>query len=320
MEFLPHEKLILNTDRLDAFARGDDFAPALVEISPSNDCPAKCPWCWFVSAAYKQKHSKEELPFDVLERCLTDLKIMGVPAVTWTGGGDPCAYTRIDDAVDCAHDLGLKQGMFSNCYRPIRAPEKLAWLRVTVTEKFVITKHVAGYAQKTKVGVNFNLCRENEQHLRPMVHAARDAGVAYFQVRPALADRWDLQQQVDLPSWLLQYATPQFRVVLTPYKFEDYMRPHGYPVCHGHRFVPFIWHSGDVSVCAYHFGKEPFVFGNLNEESFPQIWAGERRREMLARGVDVVTDCQHACKNHMINKTLAMIKREALVPDDPEFI
>lgn len=320
-EFLPRDKLLLNLGRLSAFA-ADDFSapPALVEVSPTNDCPAKCPWCFYVASDYKQHHSKEEIGRAVLMRTIDDLAIIGVPAMTWTGGGDPCVYSAIDDAIDRAHAFGIKQGMFTNAYKRIRCPEKLEWIRITVTEKFTITKHVAEYAKATKVGVNFNLCKENNTRLHDMVKAARDAGVAYFQVRPALADRWDLQKPVDTPKWLENFQTDTFRIVMTPYKFEDHARPHGYPVCHGHRFVPTIWHNGDVAVCSYHFGREEFNFGNLNANTFSEIWLGERRRKMLESGVAVIPACQHCCKHNEINKSLAMIKGEAFVPQDKEFI
>lgn len=319
--FAPQEKLLHHADRLAAFVADDWRAPPVqVEISPTNACNAKCPWCFFVAGEYKQRHSQEELSLGHVSNLLYDLHQMGSRAVTWTGGGDPSVYSGIDAAIDCAADLGLKQGIFTNAYKPLKHPEKLAWIRVTVTERFVITKHVARYAAATKVGVNFNLTAENERHLMPMVEAARDAGVRYFQVRPALADRWDLQQPVSYPAWLKDFETETFRVVLTPYKFADYERPHGYPVCHGHRLVPFVWHNGDVAVCAYHFSRPAFTFGNLKEQGFREIWHGDRRRSMLAAGVKVIPDCQHCCKLHEVNKALASIRGEFDRPEDVEFV
>jgi MoaA/NifB/PqqE/SkfB family radical SAM enzyme len=278
--------------------------PINVEISPTNSCNAKCPWCFYVSSEYKQKHSAEELPAFKLYSALTEMSISGVKAVTWTGGGDPSIYNAIDAVILHAHHCKLKQGMFTNAYKPIKHPELLSWIRVTVTEKYVITKHVAEYAKATKVGVNFNLCAESEPHLATMVKAARDAGVAYFQVRPALADRAELQYPVERPDWLLDFATNDFRIVLTDYKWNDYLKPHGYDTCLGHTFVPFVYHNGDVAVCAYHFGREPFIFGNLRD-GWNTVWLGERRRKMIEEGVKVVHDCQHCCKLHEINKVLA---------------
>lgn len=320
-EFAPQLKLLHHRQALARFIGGNWTAPPVqVEISPTNSCNAKCPWCFYISGQYKQRHSEEELAWPLLSKALQEMASMGVKAVTWTGGGDPSVYSCINLAVDLAHDLGLSQGIFTNGYRPIQAPEKLDWIRITVTEKYVITKHVAEYAKKTKVGVNFNYCHENALKLVDMAKAARDAGVSYFQVRPALADRYDLQVPYLKPDHLKCLETPSFRIVLTDYKWEDYRRPHGYPKCHGHRMVPFLWHNGDLSVCAYHFGKPEFTFGNLHRHGFLSIWTCEKRRTMCEAGVDVIPDCQHCCKLHEINKSLAVINGDVPAAEDEDFL
>lgn len=320
--FSPKDKLLHHLDALARFEKGDiDAPPVNVEIAPTNFCNAKCDWCFYVSGEYKQKHTKEWLDKAVLEQTLREFAEMGIKAVTWTGGGDPSIYPGIDRMIDVAYELGLHQGMFTNGYRKINHPEKLDWIRLTVTERFTVPDTAAEYAHATKTGVNFNLTNDNEKHLEAMVRQARAAGVAYFQVRPALADRPELQERVNWPLWLLDYQTDAFKVVLTPYKFEDYAQPHGYPICHGHRLVPFVWHDGRVDVCAYHFKTpELYSFGNLYQETFRQIWHGERRRELLEVGIPVIPQCQHCCKNHEVNKVMAAIAGDVTSVADREFV
>jgi cyclic pyranopterin phosphate synthase len=321
-EFAPQLKLLHYPRELAGFLAKDyNLAPVQVEISPTNSCNAKCPWCFYVSGEYKQRHSDEALNFLTLCKCLEELADMGCRAVTWTGGGDPSTYYCIDNAISHAHHLGLKQGIFTNAYKPLREPEKLDWIRVTVTEKFLITKHVAAYAKATKTGVNFNLCLENQDKLYDLMAHARDAGVAYFQIRPALADRADLQQPVRLPYWVTEFDSPEFRVVTTDYKWQDYLQAHGYPKCHGHNFVPFLWHNGDLAVCAYHFGKPEYTFGNIClDGGFEAVWKGQRRQQMLDDGIAVIKDCQHCCKLHEINKPLAILAGDVDGPDDVAFL
>lgn len=320
--FNPSLKLLHYPEHLVSFIKGDlAKGPVQIEISPTNSCNASCPWCFYVSGEYKQRHSDEEIPWESLQQVLGELQQLGNLAVTWSGGGDPSVYSHIDDAIDTVHTLGMKQGIFTNAYKPLKHPEKLDWIRVTVTEKFVITKHVARYAQATNTGVNFNLCKGNEEYLPRMVKEARDAGCRYFQVRPALADRHDLQEPVECPTWLLDFETPSFRIVLTDYKWHDYLKPHGYPICNGHRFVPFLWHNGDLAVCAYHFDKAEYTFGNVVKEGgFKKVWEGSRRASMLQAGVKVINECQHCCKLHEINKPLASLAREADLVNHVEFL
>lgn len=319
--FNPALKLLRHPEQVMAFMRGDyRQPPTSVEIAPTNHCTARCPWCFYIASSYRKHHTQEELGLDLLCAALRDMGDMGVRSVVWTGGGDPSLYSGINEVSDLASLLGLQQGIFTNAYKPLDCPERFAWIRITVTEQFRITKHVARYAAATKCGVNFNLTQENEKHLKSMVKAARTAGCAYFQVRPALADRWETQQPVAVPEWLREYETSEFRVILTPYKFEDHARPHGYPICHGHRVVPFLWYNGDLSVCAYHFGRQEFVFGNLRELRFRDIWLGDRRRGMLDSGVAVIPECQHCCRLHEFNKSFASLRREGPEPEDLDFV
>ncbi len=274
--------------------------------------------CFYVGGEYKQRHSRDEILSEVLAKALNEMADRGVKTVTWTGGGDPSTYSSIDWVTRVAEMRELRQGMFTNGYAPIPSPHRMDWIRITVTEKFTITKHVAEYAKHTKVGVNFNLCAENEGYLPTMVKQARDAGVKYFQVRPALADRADLQQPVECPTWLKEFETPEFRIVLTEYKWDDYLKPHGYDKCYGHHLVPFLWHNGDVSVCAYHFGRDAYKLGNVvTDGGWDAVWRGQRRKEMVGDGVPVIPACQHNCKNHEINKALVVVRGGL---DDGDFL
>ncbi len=321
-EFNPTAKLLAHPQHVAAFIAHDwQQAPVSVEILPTNECNAVCPWCFFADGAQNRLthvHG-DRLDYQALQRCLQDLAYSGVESVVWSGGGEPSIYEHIDTAIDLAADLGLKQGIFTNAYKAIRSPKKLQWVRITITEKHVITKHVEEYAKKTKVGVNFNLCAENQSQLLPMLLQARAAGASYFQVRPALAENWRQQMVVEMPENLLLYQTPEFRVMLTPYKFDDYLKPHGYKHCHGHRIVPTIHANGDVATCAYHFQKEPFTFGNITRESWSAIWSGERRQKMLYDGIEVIDACQHCCKLHETNKALSTLAGDPALLADVEF-
>jgi len=314
-QFDPQLKLLVHSGVLDNWKK----APVSVEVSPTNHCGAECPWCFYVASARKGHHSREELQLDYLLGLLDDMRMMGSQSVTWTGGGDPCEYSGIDHAIAYAHRLGLKQGMFTNAYRRIARPDRLEWIRVTVTEKFVLTKYVAEYARATHVGVNFNLTNDNQDQCRRMLDEAIGAGVAYFQFRPALADNVALQQPVTFPTWLEEYVNCGVEIESTSYKWKDYLKPHEYPKCHGHRIIPFVWHDGSVSVCAYHRGQEAFTFGNLHDERFDEIWLGERRCDMVRNGVDVIPECQHCCRLHEFNKALAIVAGDVEGPRHREF-
>jgi len=303
----PRSKLLYHSTQTEEFIRqGRTNCPVNVEIAPTNFCNATCPWCFYVSSDYKQRHSKEWIEWDTLHSALIGMAIMGVKAISWTGGGEPSVYPEINKAIDVVHTLGMKQGLFTNGYKAIDKPEQLDWIRITITDRFTIPKSTTFYASKTTPGANLNLIAETkESEVNALVQQAKDAGAHYFQIRPALADTYDKQGEIKKPT----ISITDFPVYLTEYKFDDYYKPHGYPICYGHNYVPFVWHNGDVSVCAYHFGRDPYNFGNLYKKSFQQIWNGDRRKKMLEAGIPVIPMCQHCCKNHEINKVLYGLKQ-----------
>jgi len=320
LSFAPTLKLALHPQHLASFQKRENFAPVSVEISPSHLCNAKCPSCWYVVGDQKPAHSRDYLNFALLLSVLDDFADMGVEALTWTGGGDPSIYPQINQAIEAAAHHGLKQAMFTNGYVSIERPDLLRWIRLTITDRLTVPKCASEYAQKTRVGVNVNLAPWNESHLLRLAQEAKAAGCHYFQVRPALADRLEDQKPILLPKWLKELETPDFEVVLTDYKWDDYTKPHPYETCHGHQITPFIWHNGDVGTCAYQFGKPEFTFGNLSRETFKEIWNGERRRDMLARGVKVKPSCQVCCKLHETNKVLASLRGEFEMVRDRSFV
>ena len=284
--FNPQAKLLANLDRFTEWKKTGDTIPVSTEISWSNACNAKCPWCFYVNHAGKQRHSADFIDAEVMKRALTEMREAGVRAVTLTGGGEPTIHPKFEEMTEHAHNLGFRLGIFTNGYKKIAHPEWFDWIRITVTDLFIVPENATLYAEKTYTGVNFNLCEENKNQLEKMCILAKERKAHYF------------------------------KVFLTPYKFEDYMRPHSYNVCYGHAFTPFIWHNGDVTVCGYHFLRpDIYSFGNLYKNTFKEIWFGARRQAMVKKGVPVIKECQHCCKNNEINKLLANVKAPVKFPE-----
>jgi len=307
----PISKLWSQPKAIRAFMADDWSAPPVnVEIAPTHRCNANCPWCFYAPRAGKKRQTGDDLSWATLRRCLDDLALLGVRAVTWTGGGEPSVYPDLDRAIEHAARHGLQQGLFTNGYRLVDHCQRLAWVRISITDRLTVPPTTGQYAGNTHTGVVVNVTPENIGELQPLAIEAREAGAHYFQVRPALADHWSTQPDIPYPTWLLEQATHDFEIVLTAYKWKDCQKPHGYPLCHGHRLVPFIWADGSVATCGYHFGNAGFTFGTLRESTFAEIWDGAKRRRMLDRGIRVIDTCQHCCKQHEANKALARLRGE----------
>lgn len=307
--FNPQMKLLWHWDKINAWLRSGQSLPVLIEISPTNYCNANCSWCF-----YNGKHSGRNIDRKVMLRTLSDIASLRIKAISWTGGGEPTLHPNFNEFVEEGYKLNLNQGLFTNAlsYKLNRTePELFEWIRVSLTNQYIkgidkklLKKYVES---KTKVGICLNLTKRNQPQLEKIAKQAKELGVNYFQVRPALFKSYKKQPRFEIPYHLKSLETKKFKVYLSEYKFSDSVKPRDYDVCYGHHFCPAIDYNGDVNVCMYKLGKKSHIVGNLNKNHFIDIWNSEKRKKVIACSL-VDKDCQVCCKNHEINKLLHHIK------------
>lgn len=80
--------------------------------------------------------------------------------------------------------------------------------------------------------------------------------------------------------------------------------------------VPTTWFhitaDGTVWACSAYLGKdERFLLGNINEQSFREIWYGEKRKKLLKmmETYDVKKHCRRVCRMNRTNITLFALKQ-----------
>jgi radical SAM protein with 4Fe4S-binding SPASM domain len=93
-------------------------------------------------------------------------------------------------------------------------------------------------------------------------------------------------------------------------KVDDLTRENfgrNYTECYGHTFVPMISADNKVYICCHLLGEEKAFIGDLNEQSFEEIWYSQKRQN-IARNINI-EECMPLCKHHEINKFLHSIKQ-----------
>ena len=292
----PQSKLLHHGDRVKSWLEGGNPPPILIEIAPTGHCNATCLWCFF-----KDKNDDGQIDKDTMLQTLKELAKIGARAINWTGGGEPTLHPNFDEFITKAHALGLEQGLFTNAYLEIENASMFKWIRISLTDKeFKPIKKPEGY-----FGICVNILVDTlPEKLRKWCKEARDMGAKYFQVRPALEGYYKRQPKMPLPLYLGEYETENFKVLLTPYKFKEATFPHEYKQCYGYHFCPSIDWKGKVGVCLYRMHENKYIFGDLNENGFIDIWQNKVVADNL-----VDAGCQNCCKNHEINKALFAAKQ-----------
>jgi MoaA/NifB/PqqE/SkfB family radical SAM enzyme len=296
LRLAPAEKLATHPQFADYLA-GKRVYPVNVEVSPSGACQATCDGCWFARGDVGG-HRKVFLDTKRALDLLWEFSELEVKSVSWTGGGEPSLHPEIGKLVDSAAAAGLEQGMFTNALAAPRFdPARLAWARVTMTDKPYRAEHIRRLRPAKTLGFAFNYAGpEALEYLWETLHLAEDVGADYVQVRPMLKFH-GMTVAIEPPA----IEHPLLHV--TGYKFDEAKKPHGYGACEGYHFAPFVWETGEVHACAYQrpyveAGRREYALGDVYESSFKEIM------DRAAAGVPVHGGCQVACKLHEINQAV----------------
>jgi MoaA/NifB/PqqE/SkfB family radical SAM enzyme len=284
-------KLCLH-ENLPSFLNGNKVYPINIEISLVGFCNAKCDWCF-----YKDNTDTEILDHIVLVEFLIKCKEKGVKAISWTGGGEPSLHPQFNDIVRFASGLGFSQGMFTNALGEINYdPSKFDWIRVSKTDRPFNENNLKKLKESCKsVGLNINYIQGDDKTLINALCIAEKLDLDYVQCRPALNLNGDVTT-CEVPN--IKHS----KLLLTDYKFDDAKKFRDYNKCYGYHFVPFLWHNGDYSVCAYHKNDPYFTLGNIYKNSLDEIINN------MSNFKATIKSCQICCKNHEINKLVNNLK------------
>jgi len=85
------------------------IVPIHAQLIPTNKCNLNCSFC-----SYRDREKNLEIDFPILKDVIDTLADRGTKAITWTGGGEPCLYDKINEAIDYAASRGVESGLVSN--------------------------------------------------------------------------------------------------------------------------------------------------------------------------------------------------------------
>ncbi len=334
-------KLIYHPEAVTRWLKGENIYPIEIEIAPSGACNHRCTFCAVDYTWYK--------PFFLdKEKLLRDVEFMsknGLKSVICAGEGEPLLHKDLPDIANGIKKCGVDVAMSSNgvLFTKEKAEECLGaftWIRFSVAsmeedsydsiqrgkkgdldkvkknlEDAVELKRKNGY--HTTLGVQCLLMPENMHQLPLMAKTLRDIGVDYFTIKPYSHHlhsendfEIDYEKMLDLESEVTQYKTDKFSVYFRANAMKKMHHRKNYQKCLGLPFMSYIDSQGNVWPCIAHMGVKDFLYGNINEQTFQEIWEGERRKEIVNKldSMDINEVCREACRLDEINKYLDELK------------
>lgn len=292
------DKLLLHPEKLSNLTENDsdESYPVSVEISLTNDCNLGCTWC---SDGKLRAERPGTLDINVYRKLVADLGKNGTRGVVLEGGGEPCLHPDFSQAAQSALDAGLAVGLITNgtVFNFEDYLQSLEWVRVSLDadspETFrnckgqdffdrVIAnlRRMCAVKGSCIVGVGYVVTRDNIRNLEEITILLSDLGVDYLYLRPVI-DHPEMQIEENL-YYLRKYETDTFRVLIHAMQ-ENTVKGNSSLPCIAHSLSSVVAADGSVFLCGrlniFDWMKP---IGNINSESFGDIWRGSRRREQSA--------------------------------------
>ena len=329
-------KIMFHPERVAQWKNAKDWEaaknvyPLYVEITPCGACNHRCTFCACDFVGYKA------VMFDTsrLIGSLQEMNELGVKSVMFAGEGEPLLHKDINRiAAACPMDVSFTtNGVLLNRL----ALSNVEWVKVSLNAGQRSTyaqihrtkeddfdtvwrnlKDAAKRKEGCTLGVQCVLLPENRAEVFMLAHMVKDAGCDYFVVKPysqhkkSITHRYegvDYTQDQGLADALETVSSNEFQVIYRVDSMKQESEEIHYDKCNS---TPFFWAfvsaNGDVYGCSAYLLDERFKYGNLHEQTFEEIWQGEKRRasyEYIKDGLDI-NECRKNCRLDKANRYLS---------------
>jgi len=332
-------KLIYHPKRVSQWLEKGDCYPVYVEIEPTNRCNHNCIFCGLDWA-----RGRIDIDTKIMLDTLGQMGKLGVKSVCFAGAGEPTLHKDFPLFVKHAKESGIDVSFSTNgaFFDPEKAKATLpyaSWIRFSFnagtpetyskihrcSEKDfdkVISNITAAVEIKRKnnylvdLEVQIVLMPENADTVLQLGEICKKIGVDLFLVKPYSRNPnsinkhdIDYKKFQGLKEGLEKLSDKDFTVVYREARMDRIETGKDYPVCHGLPFFAIITAAGNISPCNFYFNKEEFSYGNLNENSFEEIWTGKKRKQVLDKIKNLgVNCCETGCRLDKINSYLNRLK------------
>ncbi len=340
-------KLIYHPRRVADWLDGKDIFPLYMEISPYGGCNHRCIFCALDYLKYNPTH----LDTEVLKSFLEEISVRGVKSVMFAGEGEPLLHKDTSELVIYAKSCNLDVAITTNGVLLSKRLlneilPHLSWLRISLDagtrktysfihrtnpkdfDKVIGNIKEAIQLKKEKgylctVGVQLLLLNENYKEVPMLAEILSSIGTDYLIVKPysqhpssinRLKPQLDYERLLFLKEELRNRERENFKIIFRKNTMLKIGERRPYKKCFGLSFWAYLTSKGDLFACSAFLGDERFCYGNIYQNSFPKIWEGEKRREIMKMMESEwnIENCREMCRLDEINRYLWNLKNPPL--------
>jgi len=215
-------------------------------------------------------------------------------------------------------DAGSEK-VFQN-FRPHASGKSQFNLVISNMKEYVkVKKGILGYSflLLSKFDKDHKLIDTNATDIEKAANVAKEIGCDYFEVKPAFDIMHYLQQQNKEVTSITNTQLKSIKnlnddnfQVIAPFTLEEALKgavtqPKEYTKCLTTEMRTVVSPSG-VYVCPYHRGNAMMKIGDINKESFKDLWYGKKRQTVMEK-VNPQIHCGFHCIRDESNKYLNSI-------------
>lgn len=317
----------------DTWEKAKTVYPIYWEITTSAACNHRCTFCSVDAIGYPAIL----MDADILSLRMQEAYILGVESVMFAGTGEPLLHKRINEITMAAVKPGLDVAVTTNgvLLDKFAAIDWCKWVKVSLNagskETYAAVHNTSEkdwyrvwqgieYAVRYKgtctLGVQCVVLPENLYEMRDLAHLCVEAKVDYLVLKPysqgtfSFTHKYEGTDYEAMDGYLTmvkEFNTPTFQVIYRRESMKQESEGHHYSRC---RATPTFWvysmANGDVFTCSAHLLDQRFCIGNLNKQTFREIWEGDKRRKNweMMKEFDI-KQCRLNCRMDKVNRYLA---------------
>lgn len=331
-------KLIFHPERVANWLSGENIYPIELEVGLTNACNHRCIFCALDYTGYQPVMIDTEM----LLKNLKEIAGKGLKSIVYAGEGEPLLHRDAPYIFNKTKEMGVDVAISTNgvLFTPEVSKEcmkSLTWMRFSTSaiknetynriqcgkegdlqkvlsnmEEAVRIKKSQGL--ETTIGVQMLLLPDNKNEVVEMGQEMRRIGVDYFTIKPFSRNPQSQnilqvdynQEMMDIEMQIKELETDDFKVYFRMHAIEMLKCKRSYKQCLALPFMVYIDAKGSLWPCIVFMGKESLSYGNLNQETFVQIWEGERRKRVVEyfMHMDLEKNCREICRLDEMNKYL----------------
>ena len=330
-------KLLYHPERVSDWLKGIPIYPVEMEVGLSGACNHRCIFCAVDYMEYEPNMLKAEVVLPNLE----PMGKKGLKSIIYAGEGEPLVNPDAPEIFNRTKKCGIDAAMSTNGVlltreRAEACLKSLSWVRVSIAgatdatyerihqcrkgdlqrvmknlEDAVAVKHDQKLG--TTLGAQLLLLPENKDEVVLLAKLVRDLGFDYFTVKPFSQHPSskarlvvDYSEAEEIGREVREYETETFKIYFRSKSIENLNMEKPYTACEGLHFMAYMDAEGDVFPCIVFMGQKEFVYGNINEHSFADIWESERAKGIRTLFDDkfIHTHCRKTCRLDEMNKYL----------------